>query len=421
MTCQSCGNHQRGFTLIELMIASTLFLILSLAIFGILASSEGQKRTTTSVNDIDRNANYVLLRLGNLLRSAGAGFSAKSIAPAGSGVPADYQRSFGCKLNATNGTTTLLPPPAALPKPFDNITTTNIRLAPVIIVANGSNLTSTTTPANTSDVLIIMSSTGGFSQTGIPFTGAVSGNSLNLLSSIGLSPNDLLLIADTAGNCQVEQVASTFTAATPTTASRPDVATGGTYATAIPANYDLNSIVFNLGNITDSHPPNFLMFGVGPDNSNTSAVGRALYGYDLLQATSTTVDLIAEGVYELHALYGVDATGNGVVTAWVDPSVTTPTDYTAATLLNGTPASLTKLLSIKAIRLGLVMRTPLAEKNNISTVDISASGVMTLFPDLTDASGASLAHTVTVTDNYYGQNYRWRTYEETIALHNPLN
>ena len=423
MTCQGCGNHQRGFTLIELMISATLFLLLSLAIFGILASSEGQKRITTSVNDIDRNGNYVLLRLGDLIRSAGAGYSAKSIAPTGSGVPADYVRSFGCKLNSG----TVLPPPAALPKPFNNITTTNIRLAPVIIVANGSNLTSTATPGNTSDILVVMSSTAGFAQTGIPFTSAASGSTLNLLNSIGIYPNDWLLIADAqGGNCQVGQVAATFTAATSTSASAPAVPmTAGTPSLA---SYTSNSIVFDLGNVTDNHPPSFMMFGVGTDytTASTSAIGRALYGYDLLNAASTTPDLIAEGVYELHALYGVDTTavtappGNGTVNAWVDPSVTTPADYTAAKLLDGSTASTNKLLSIKAIRLGLVMRAPLAEKANITTVD-TASGVMTLFPDLTDVSGTSLAHKVDLTDTNYGQNYRWRVFEETIALHNPLD
>jgi len=49
-----------GFSLIELMVAATIFLVLSIAIFQVLSTNEGQKRTTTSVNDIDQAGNYAL-------------------------------------------------------------------------------------------------------------------------------------------------------------------------------------------------------------------------------------------------------------------------------------------------------------------------------------------------------------------------
>ena len=54
------GRAQRGMTLIELLVAMLISLVLSLAIFGVLASSEGLKRTTTSVNDINQTGNYAM-------------------------------------------------------------------------------------------------------------------------------------------------------------------------------------------------------------------------------------------------------------------------------------------------------------------------------------------------------------------------
>ncbi|MGH8541197.1 MAG: PilW family protein [Stenotrophobium sp.] len=435
MTRRSGRSPADGFTTIEMMVATVIFFVLALAILGVLSANEGNKRTTTSVNDIDQSGNYALYRLSNLIRPSGSGFSGKSIAPPGSGIPADWQKSYGCLINAVSGGTTLLPTAAALAKPFDKVLgiTGSPRLAPVIIVANGSKLTSSTTPANTSDVLIVMSSTAGFAQAGMPFTGQASGAILNLLNSIGVFPNDLLLIADTpaggpAGPCLVEQAASTFTAATATTASSSAVPLAGTYYTANATTqnlsaYSINSVVFDIGNISDNHPPRFQMFGVGPDTSNsnaTTAISRALYSYDLLQAASTTPDLMAGGVYEIHALYGIDPGGTGAVTAWADPSVA---PWDAATLLNGSATSAQNIISIKAIRLGLVLRTSLLEKpiTTSGTPQPVSPATLTLFSDLSDASGTSLKHTIDLTDTNYGRNYRWRTFESTIALRNPLS
>jgi type IV pilus assembly protein PilW len=90
--------------------------------------------------------------------------------------------------------------------------------------------------------------------------------------------------------------------------------------------------------------------------------------------------------------------------SWVLP--TSP--YDVASLENGTTQALYALASIKAIRLGLIMRTNVAEKTAVTTAPL------TLFSDL----GSALTYTRTLTSGE--QNYRYRTIEATIPLRNSL-
>ena len=50
-------GKEGGFTLIELMVALVIGMVLSIAMFLVLGSAEGQKRTITSTNDADQAGN----------------------------------------------------------------------------------------------------------------------------------------------------------------------------------------------------------------------------------------------------------------------------------------------------------------------------------------------------------------------------
>ena len=152
----------------------------------------------------------------------------------------------------------------------------------------------------------------------------------------------------------------------------------------------------NLGNIAGNNPPNFMMIGVGANNT--------LFSYDLLQTTATPLLPIADGVFEMHALYGVDNDNNGTLDAWVDPNTTTV--YTLAALMAGTETASNLLQSIKAVRVGLITRTSLPEKTAV------APATLTLFSDL------GLTHTRTLTPAE--QLYRYRTIESTIPIRNTM-
>ncbi|SDX62733.1 type IV pilus assembly protein PilW [Collimonas sp. OK242] len=396
-------KRQGGFSLIELMVVIAIVLVMSLAIFGVMSTSEGKKRTLTSVNDINQSGNFALFQLEKALRNAGSGFSQS------------YTQSFGCRLfayqkQATPGNTgVVLPfPGATMANPFNTLNATvsgSYVLAPMII-ASGA-----TTPGmsgKTSDALIVMAGAAGYGEVPTAFANTATSTQLNLQSTLSFNPNDFVLVADEAGSagslpCMIQQVDSGFTASGNATALP---LAGAYYASSIKAkdgtvrnlvDFSNDALAMGIGNPA-GNPPSFQLFGVG-DND-------VLLQYDLLQGgTYDTPIPIADGVFEMHALYGVDTNNDGLVDTWVDPSTT---GYDYATLESGTIAANQTLLTIKAIRLGLIMRTSLPEKAPATT------GPLVLFSDL----GTTLTFKRAL--SAAEQNYRYRIIESTIPLRNSL-
>lgn len=389
---------QRGLTLIELMVSLLISFVLSLAIFAVLSSSEGFKRTTTSVNDINQAGNYAMYTIDKWVRSAGSGFA----------QAAPY--TFGCTVFASRSGTQILPAAAAAPAPFDGVNTTGtvgqFRLAPILIAPGQSALSNPSDPATASDALIVMAGAAGNAETAVDFSDWSALGKLTLASTVSFRANDIVLVADTQGAtgtlapCMVQQVSAAASAV-----SAKEVNLAGAYAsdsigsqslTALP----LESAAINLGNIAGGNPPSFLMIGIGANNT--------LRSYDLLQATGTPLVVpVADGIFEMHALYGVDNDNNGTIDAWVDPS--SSATYTLAALMAGDQTASNLLQSIKAVRVGLITRTSLPEKPSAGTV---APATLTLFGDL----GLTYTRTLTAAE----RQFRYRTIESTIPIRNSM-
>lgn len=394
---------QNGMTLIELMVAITIALVMSLAIFSTLASSEGRKRTMTANNDVGQVGTFAAYQLDKALRSAGSGFSQS----------AGY--TYGCQLQVKRTAPgVILPFPAAMSAPFLAMNTAlggSYRLAPLVIVKNA---TTPSVSGQSSDALIVMSGAAGFGEVATLFTGPATVTQLNLTNTVAFQANDLVLLADINGAsgpapCMIQQVASTFagggTAASPVSA----LPLAGAY-TANPigsvnlTGYTSVATALSLGSATAANPPSFYIIGVGADNN--------LMMYDLLQmGTYNTALPMADAVFELHALYGVDTDNNGTVDTWVDPG---SAGYTAATLESGTTASVATLQKIKAVRIGLILRTALPEKAPATGAAPATTGPLQLFSDL----GAPLAFSRALLPAE--QNFRYRTVEMTVPLRNAL-
>ena len=106
------SRNNKGFGLVELMVAMAIGLVISLTIFSALNTFEGRKRTSTSVNDASQAGNFAIYALEKWIRSAGSGFTQNTDGAF------DY---LLCTLTAKKGGTQLLPRTSALPAPFDTI------------------------------------------------------------------------------------------------------------------------------------------------------------------------------------------------------------------------------------------------------------------------------------------------------------
>lgn len=385
--------HQRGVTLIELMVAVIIGLVVTLAVTSLLIFSESSKRTTTATNDMGQTGAYAAYVLDRAVRGAGSGFT-QSWSLAG---------AFGCRLNATLPGTPNLPRSTAFPAPFATAFlggasgSANLRVAPVLIGKSQSDAGS--------DVLVVM---GGTASSGdVPRLILSSGKSSNILrldSTTGLAEGDLGLVsASGTTDCLLEQVhASTAFADTSGNDALP---LGGTYYTASGSTTSLATLAASgsayftpLGNVNAGNTQ-FQMFGVGSNNT--------LYSYDLLMSNGTDASqAIADGVAEMHALYGLDTNADGVLDTWVDPGAA---GYDIATLM-ATPA---KARQVVAVRIALVLRSANYEKENANG-ELPSPASLTLFKDL----ATSLQQTISFSTSE--QHFRHRVVESTIPLRNVL-
>lgn len=378
MTTTASPARRRGFSLIELMVAMAIGLVVVLAITGVMVRSEGVKRTSTNVNDVNQTGAYLSYWLDRNLRSAGSGYAQR------------WDDVFGCALNASRGGSVILPRASAMPAPFTAVGG-NVGLAPVVIHQGQSDAGS--------DVLMVMAGTAGYSESPWRMQPHTVGDPYRLPNTLGIKANDLLLFAEKGRDCMVQQTNSSFTGG-PT----QDLDLAGTYYTATGTSVNINqfgntnnTFVIPLGNAV-TNPPQFQLIGVG--NNAT------LFSYDLLRTDGgDTAMPIADSVFALRALYGVDSDADGKQDTFVDPGVS---PYTQAELFSGTPDARKYLRSIVSVRIALVLRSPLVEKETVSPA------TLTLFSSLPSALQRSVA--LTGDD----RKRRFRTVEFTVPLRNLM-
>ncbi len=376
-------NTQRGMTLIELMVALTVGLFLSLAVTSIIVVALRQQRITAAVNERDQGSNLAVIQLDQIARSAGSGFSNAW----GLGF-------FGCGLRVSKSDTALVPA-ATLASPFDSVVSLKSPVVAPVIIEKGIG-------GNESDVLFVMGGNGSMAD--VPrFITNLTGTSLGFDTAIGYKTNDLLLVAvDGLHDCYVSQISATTSPGSSTPPTVIDTVTlGGAYYTAgqTGATSTLEQIVSSngafataIGNTTAAYP-SMMLIGTGTDGS--------LYEYDMLRTRATTPQPIAEDVSHIFALYGVDTDSDGKVDSWVDPG----SDAWKASVVM---ASKQKIRQILAIRIAVVTFTRGIKQTDISPEKLYAFGSL----------GDSLKREITLTDAQ--RMFRYRVTESVIPLRNNL-
>lgn len=407
-------KRQRGTTLIELMVALVVGMLVAVGVFSIMALAEGRRRATTTVNTLNADGQVAIGQMERWLRSVGSGLSSSA------------NFAYGCKLNASKGGSAILPLPKALPAPFGAFNAaTPVRMAPVVI---WPDLGVPGDGGIASDVLMVMSGGTGGGALPVAFDVAPDAKTIYLKHhAYDFVGGDLLLVADAQSSgkapadCTLTQVQKGFTAGNATT-----LPLDGDLVASL-SGFSGDAVALNLGNLiaasgAQGGKPRFMLVGVG-DHST-------LFTYDLLQVGSAAAgdelpSPVAGGVLEMRALYGIGTNGDGKVSQWVAPTG----NYAPAKLLDGSALAAARLKTIKAIRVGLILRTTLPDRvertagttPNPNAVITATAPTLFADPDLakaglqyTRAWGSSLATA------QQEQLFRYRTVEVVLPLRNAI-
>jgi len=373
------ARRARGFSLVELLAAIAIGMAVLAAVSTMLIRHEGARRGTAATTDAALGSSWLAYSLDRAIRSAGSGFVH------------DRDEAYGCVLHAARDGAILLPRQHSFPAPFSGIPGT-YRLAPVLAYPGQG--------AGGSDVLAIAAGHASLGARGMRVQPSpITDTRIPLKSTLSLRANELLLVVQSGRPCMLQQVEGGFVPG-----AVQHAALGGRYAagsigdlTLTDFGLDSSPFVVPLGR-PDLNPPALQLIGIDAN--------ATLFALDLLGLDGSDVPAALEsGVVDLRVRYGVDTDGTPGIDRWIPPSAP---DYQPATLTSGTPAAVERLRSIRAIRIGLVLRDAQLER------DAVAPASLTLFSDLPGTEP------VTVTLDEQARRMRHRTIEFTVPLRNVL-
>ena len=361
-TLNQTGFSQAGFSLVELMVGLVIGLLATLVIVQVFSTFEGQKRSTSGSSDAQTNGSIALMSMQRNAQMAGYGLPLPMADKDNSSLKcaafADYDRDNNA---ATNNSTNLFP----------------------IVIQDGVG--------NTSDTITVRFSTtaaGAIPVDIVNVANATSGAGMVLANNIGCNNNDIALISS-GSTCRMATVTDGN--------GNPNTPRNVTLSAATPAGSPLvNGAKFAC---------------MGNWQNYTYRIVNDELRLESLLPNGLPQDLpIVSEVVNMQAQYGVSANADSnQVNEWVNA--------TGATWAAPTVADRNR---IKAIRVVIVVRNGLLEKENVSTACTTAKGVVNTGPcawDDTDFSAAPIINLAGIAD---WQRYRYRTFETIIPLRNML-
>jgi type IV pilus assembly protein PilW len=414
--------RERGFSMVELMVAMLIGLIGTIIIFQVFEVSEGIRRTTTGGGDAQQNGAVALYVMERDLRNSGMGFN--DTAFAGCTVLA-----YDSKRGTPNFTLNLVPvfiTPGAATVP-DQITAfygSKQQISnPTMLTVNmltGGNGSDPITVMNTfdyrpGDMIVLLQPSGGPAN-------------CSLMEITGIDFNKSLISHVAGASYQVLETLNNESARF----NKP-AGLGPEYGGVGSGNV---TRIYNLGNLfepaANPNRPVNNTYAVGANNALTVTAAFV----DKNAPSSPLTTSIADNIVQLRAEYGVDdgvagvgsgavaitnggvnVKGDGLVDRWVTPAVfnalpTPPWQY------------------VIAIRLAVVARSAQVEKprgsNGTScdaTTDGTEAGPPSPVPDqrprwsggLIDVSGSGDPDSTTM---LHWKCYRYRVFESMVPLRN---
>jgi len=368
--------RHRGFSLVEIMVGMVVGLVVAIIIYQVVSTNEALKRTTTAGADVQQNGMFSLATIERDVRAAGWGMPTADVMPcaryltyyddgSGSGAVPDFSG------------------------------------APVRIVDGGSG-------PGSSDGIVVLWGSSVRANVRNPLlqnvTAVPNGEAAKLypLSAVGLSAlGGFVWVTDDRNDCALVRI----TARVPNPASPdtvilshdpaagsasqasynpPDAAMG---ALAWPTVFDTNPRIHDAGALTQ--------------RSYTVSNG-SLMAQD--RFSSGALVQVASHVVALKARYGISDAGSQVVNRWVSATVGPAGNWALPT-----PADAKR---IKAIRLAVVVRSPLRERADPATGTCNTTNA----PPSTWPDGPA----VDLSSDPDWRCYRYRSFETVVPLRNVL-
>lgn len=358
-------GRSRGMSLVELLVASAIGIIASLAIFQVFAVFEGQKRTTTSGGEAQTSGTLALYTVERDLRQSGYGFNTPDL--------------VGCTLQGWDQQVgAALTPSTLAPALITQGTgsTPGVAGAPdSVTVAYGN---SDALPAGAVSVGVDTAAGDQFVKTVNALYGYRPGDHVVIaeagkpctLAQINLTP------PDTADNQRLNLEAGTFvnpytTGTEPTRFNNP----AGLPSTVYKA---ISAKVYNLG-----PSPTIKVFSVQNAQLMSQALGAA------------APTALFDNIVQFQAQYGKDTNNDGVVDVYNET----------------TPATTTEWAAVLAIRVALVARSGLYEKDEVSPPTIR------LWEDSVNPPTTTGPVWTLTSDE---RHYRYKVFNTVIPLRNMI-
>jgi type IV pilus assembly protein PilW len=351
-----------GMSLVELLVAAAIGIIASLVIFQVFAVFEGQKRTTTSGGEAQTSGTLSLFTIERDLRQAGYGFNTPDL--------------VGCTLQG-----------------WDQQTGTPLTPTPLVPALITQGVGSTPGVAGAPDTLRVAHGNGD--SLGAPVTILVGSLGLTddfirIVNALyGFQPGDHVVIAEPGRPCTLAQVNLTPPATGDNTRLNLQA---GTYVS--PSGSTLPTRYNNPAGLGTAYTTNGKVYNIGPTPVIKDYTVQS--GQLLSQAFGTGAPVPNfDNVVQLQAQYGKDTNTDGIVDIFDEITPATTTDWAA----------------VLAIRVAVVARSGLYEKEEVSPPTIR------LWEDsLTPPTTTGPVWTLTSDERHY----RYKVFQTVIPLRNMI-
>ncbi len=350
-------QRARGVTLVELLVAMVISLIAITAIFQVFSVFEGQKRTTMGGGEAQTNGALALFTLERELRQAGYGINST-----------DY---LGCNTLGWDDTTG---------------TAFTITFTPVQITQGAGEAP---------DTLTVLYGNGNLMPQAVSLIQTMFNDTspYRVANRFGFQEGDVVVVAETGLNCTVGQ-----TTTLPAILGQQDliihsqgnytdavtgaqVATRYNKASGLGVVYTFNGRVFNLG-----QRPSYNIYTV---QNGQLAVQQ------MLSAPSTAVTTIYDSIVQVQAQYGRDTNADGIIDVFDEFVPATAADW--ATIL--------------AVRIGVVSRSSLYEKTEVSPATIKLWDDSAVAP-----TTVGPVWTLTADERHY----RYKVFQTVVPIRNMI-